>query len=169
MESKLEHILTHGYKEDMISYLNKHPEYFEEAIQLAISDKKPYSWRSAWLLWSCMDNNDIRIQKYLAEILDVLMAKPYNQQRELLQILWKMDLEEEYEGILFDCCVTIWEDVEKQSSVRYRAFLNIIKIAEKHPDLINEVKLLVQEQYLETLTPGAKHAIKKLAYQNKKI
>jgi hypothetical protein len=36
----------------LISYLSAHPEYFEEAITLAISDKQPYSWRAAWLLWS---------------------------------------------------------------------------------------------------------------------
>ena len=38
---------------------------FEEIIKLAIVDKQPYSWRAAWLLWSCMDKNDQRIHKYI--------------------------------------------------------------------------------------------------------
>lgn len=54
VETKLEHILTNSYKADMISYLKSHPEDFDEAIKLAIADKQPYSWRAAWLLWSCM-------------------------------------------------------------------------------------------------------------------
>ena len=62
METALEHILTSTYKDEMIAYLNTHPEDFEEAITLALSDKQPYGWRSAWLLWSCMEENDRRIQ-----------------------------------------------------------------------------------------------------------
>ena len=36
----------------MIAYMETHPEAYEEAVQLAISDKQPYAWRAAWLLWS---------------------------------------------------------------------------------------------------------------------
>ncbi|HOT89685.1 MAG TPA: hypothetical protein PKZ43_03525 [Bacteroidales bacterium] len=63
--NKLEYILTHSYKTDMISYLKSHPDDFEEIIRLAIADKQPYSLRAAWLLWSCMDKNDQRIHKYI--------------------------------------------------------------------------------------------------------
>lgn len=63
-ETKLEYILTNSYKAEMITYLKTHPEDFREAIKLAISDKQPYSWRASWLLWSCMDKNDLRIRKY---------------------------------------------------------------------------------------------------------
>jgi len=47
MESALEKTLTSCYKEEMISFMNSHPEYFDEAVELAISDKQPYSWRAA--------------------------------------------------------------------------------------------------------------------------
>ena len=40
METALEHILTNSYKADMISYINVHPEVFEELIKLAIPNKK---------------------------------------------------------------------------------------------------------------------------------
>ena len=68
MQSLLEHKLLNSYKNEMISFMETHPEVFEEAIQLAISDKQPYSWRAAFLLWSCMEKNDKRIQKYIGKI-----------------------------------------------------------------------------------------------------
>jgi hypothetical protein len=34
MESALEHKLLNSYKSEMISFLNAHPEYFEEAVEL---------------------------------------------------------------------------------------------------------------------------------------
>ncbi len=36
METALEQILISSYKAEMISFMDAHPEYFEEAIELAI-------------------------------------------------------------------------------------------------------------------------------------
>ncbi len=69
MESLFENKLLNSYKDEMISFMHSHPEVFEEAIQLAISDKQPYSWRAAWLLWSCIEKNDKRIQSILERLL----------------------------------------------------------------------------------------------------
>ena len=70
LETTLENKLLNSYKDEMISFMDTHPEFFEEAIELAIADKQPYSWRAAWLLWSCMEENDKRIRKYIKKIID---------------------------------------------------------------------------------------------------
>ena len=146
----------------MISYMNSNPQEFEEAINLALSDRQPYSWRAAWLLCSCLEKNDSRIINYVKEILNVILEKNDNIQREFLKILYFMDLEDEYEGILFNICITIWEMTYKQPSVRYNAFRIIVKSAKKHPELANEVKYLTQEQYLDSLSPGAQRSVIKM-------
>ena len=158
----LEHILTSSYKADMISYMAAHPEDFDEAIKLSISNKQPYSWRAAWLLWSCMEENDKRIEGYINNIINTITAKNDDHQRELLKILLQMDLNEKYEGFLFDVCVTIWEKINKKPSVRFAAFKFIIKIAKKHPDLSKEITFLTQNQYLDLLSPAAKKSISKM-------
>ena len=58
--------------------LNRSSEYvrwIEELIELAISDKQPYSWRPAWLLWSCMDENDQRVQKHIPDIIHSIIIQ----------------------------------------------------------------------------------------------
>jgi len=162
METSLEHILTNCYKAEMISYLEANPDDFEEAIRLAISDKQPYSWRAAWLLWSCMDKNDLRIKRYIKDIVNTLTTKSDDQQRELFIILQKMELDEEYEGLLFNICVDVWRKVNKKPSLRYNAFKLIVKIVKKHPDLSNEVVLLTQDQYIDSLSVTVKRCISKL-------
>ena len=161
-ETKLEYILTHSYKAEMISYLMSHPEDFEEAMELAISDKLPYSWRASWLLWSCMDENDKRIQRYIEKIIEVLPTKPDDQARELLIILQKMEVSESNMGQLFDICASIWSKVGKQPSVRYNAFKLMIKIVKKHPVLYNEVKLLLEPHYIDCLSTTTKKAISQM-------
>ncbi len=139
-----------------------HPEFFEEAIQLAIADKQPYSWRAAWLLWSCMEENDQRIRKYIKRIVSSIKTKNNGHQRELLKILLQMELKEEYEGILFNICMDIWEQINKTPSVRINALKFIIKIAKKHNELAKEITFLTEDHYLESLSPGVKHSVSKL-------
>jgi hypothetical protein len=58
--------------------------------------------------------------------------------------------------------VTVWERIGKKPSVRYNAFKIIVKIAKKHPDLSHEIGFLIQDQYLESLSPTVKKSISKM-------
>jgi len=162
LESPLEHKLLNSYKDEMISFMDAHPEYFEEAIELAISDKQPYSWRAAWLLWSCMEENDQRVQKHIKKIVETLKTKDDSHQRELLKILLMMEVEEKYESILFDHCMDIWEQINKAPSVRVNALKFIIRIAKKHPELAKEITFITEDHYLQSLSHGAKYSVSKL-------
>jgi len=162
VENTLKYILTHSNKADMISYMKSHPEVFDEAIKLAIENDQPYSWRAAWLLWSCMDKNDQRIHIYIEEIINTLPTISDNQLRELLIILQKMDLNEVYEGKLFDICVNIWNKIDKQPSVRYNAFKLIIKTIKKHSDLSKELIFITESHYMDPLSDTAKKSITKM-------
>ena len=159
METALEHILTSAYKDEMISFMDSHPECFDEAIELAISNKQPYSWRSAWLLWSCIEENDKRIKGHINNIINSLYNKKDGHQRELLKILSQMELNEEQEGLIFNVCMSVWEKINKKPSVRFIAFMFILKIAKKHPELRNEIAFFTQDRYLDSLSPGIKNSI----------
>lgn len=162
MQSDLENILTNSYKQDVIYYINDHPEDFDKVIRLAVSDKQPYAWRAAWLLCNCMEDNDKRLQPYISKIITVLMDRKDGHQSGLLKILHRMELEEDHEAFLFDCCITLWENINKIPSVRLYALKTILKMAGKYPDLSSEIISLVQDCYLESLSPGVRHSIKKL-------
>jgi hypothetical protein len=155
METPLEWVLTHTYKADMITYLSAHPEGFEEAIQLALADKQPWSWRASWLLWSCMEANDRRIQPHVKSFINILASRNDNQQREILIILQKMEISPELEGLLFNRCVGVWEQVSKKPALRFNAFKGMVQIARNHPDLFHEVILMTQDPYQDELSSTA--------------
>ena len=162
METALEKTLTSCYKDEMISFMNAHPEYFDEVVELALSDKQRYSWRAAFVLWSVIEENDKRIKKHIKKIVKTVKDKNDGHQRELLKILLMMQLDDKYEGILFDICMNVWEQINKAPSVRVNALKLIIKIANKHPELKKEISFLAQDHYLESLSPGARHSVRKL-------
>ena len=162
MQSQLEKMLISSYKEEMIAFLKTHPEYFNEAIGLAISDNQPFAWRSAFVLFDSMEENDKRIKKHINTIIKCINDKKDGHQRELLKILYKMNLNEKQEGIVFDTCIRLWEQIGKNPSVRITALKFILKIAGKYPELLEEIKFLLNEEYLTTLSPGVKHSIRKM-------
>ena len=162
MNTELENKLMTSYKVEMVSFLKNHPEFFEEAMNLAVADKQPYSWRAAYLIWDCMEANDPRVRKHIKKIIDVLLSKNDGHQRELMKILMKLDLPKKYEGFLFDTCVNIWKEINKQPSVRHTAFRFLIQIVKKYPELVNEIDILLQNQYLTTLSPGVRKSIFKM-------
>lgn len=162
MDTPLERSLMSFYKTEMITFMDEHPEVFDEAMELTLSDKQPYAWRAGFLLGSYLKKNDPRVKKYIKKIIDILPSKGDGHQRELLKILMMMDLEKKYEGPLFDACIKLWEGINKQPSVRITALKIIIKIIEKHPELKSEIMFLTQDHYLETLSPGVRHSLKKM-------
>lgn len=162
METEVEKILTSCYKDGMISFVNENPESFRELIELTIADKQPYSWRAAWLVWSCMDKNDKRIRKYIKDMINVLPERNDSQQRELLKILEQMEIKEEFEGLLFDHCVSVWKRIDKRPSVRFNALKILIKIAHRYPELAKEIILLTKNQYLASLSPCVNKSVNKM-------
>jgi len=162
METVLEKKLMTLYKDEMISFLKENPEYFDEAIQLSITDKQPYSWRAAFLIWGCMDENDARIRKHILPIIKCIKDKKDGHQRELLKILYKMEIDKKYEGRIFDISMNLWEQIDKTPSIRSTALKFIIKIAKKYPELLNEIAILTQDHFLETLSPGVKNSVRKM-------
>ena len=111
------------------------------------------------MLQSCVSENDTRLKAHVRSIINVLLTKKDGHQRELLKTLLQVELDEEDEAMLFDVCVRLWERINKSPSVRHTALMFILKTAKKYPDLIQEIEFLLQEQYLETLSPAIRRSV----------
>lgn len=161
MSHVLESILMRRKKPEMVEYLNNHPEHFDEAMHLALSQELPFCWRAAWLIGGHIKKNDPRVRPYIGKIIEVIPESNDGHQRELLKILLVMDLEEENESLLFDLAVTLWEQIRKKPSVRFFAFKCMVRTAEKYPELTNEILVLAQPHYINPLSPGIRNSILK--------
>jgi len=161
-KTEYEEILISAYKDKMIAFMHSHTEAFPEALDLAVTDRQPYSWRSAWLLWSCITPNDARVKKHLTKMIAYLPKAQDNQKRELLKICTMMQLTESQESKLIDICVQLWTDISKAPGIRMMAFRLIFQLALKYPELTGEVMQLARDYYMKSLSPGIHHSVKKL-------
>jgi hypothetical protein len=163
LNKSLEEILTGRLrKNELVSFLKKHPELFNETVRISLGDVRPQSWRAAWLIGHYMKDNDTLLLPYIDAMLSCITGKEDGHQRELLKILGRLELSEDQEGRLFDVCLSIWEEIHKSPSVRGTAFQTLLKIVSKYPELKSEIEHLTQSHYIETLSPGIKHSLYKL-------
>ncbi len=154
-ETPFESLLVSSRKCDLIAHMREHPEAFEEALSLALADRPPYSWRAAWLLWSCVKKNDPRLRRRYGDIVRAAAAARDNLKRELFKILQMLEPAEAHESELFDACVSAWETLNSQPSVRMNALKLLLMTAKRYPELLREISILTRREYLETLSPGA--------------
>jgi len=155
----LEYILTYKHKFEMMMWVQSKPEVFNELIELATIDKLPYSWRAAWLLWSCMDENDTRIQPFIEQMISVFDYLKNNQKRELLKVFQKMELNPDQEFTLFNLCIPIWKNIKLQPSIRYNALLYLFKCVNSQKYLLPELMFVLTDEYLNSLSKGIRHSV----------
>ena len=145
-------------REKIISILNDGVDStdFDFLVSHMQKQVKSSSWRSAWIINNAMKKNDERIKKPLSKIIQSILGKDDGHQRELLKVVRKMKLTEKNEGLFFDTCMQVWEDIKKKPATRHYAGLSIIEMAKKYPDIKNELDYLTSPYYTKTLSPGIK-------------
>jgi hypothetical protein len=139
--------------------MQSQPEEFGELVGLALSDEQPYAWRAAWLLSNLMMDNDPELRPYIGQMIDLLPVAGESRQRIFLRMLYRMEVDGDNEGRLFDHSLSIWENTKIASGVRANAFKMLLKIARNHPELQREIQFLTEPHYLESLSPGIRHSV----------
>ncbi len=161
-ETPFEQVLLSSYKQGMISYMHSHPEAYSEAVSLAVSDKQPFSWRAAQLLWSCIKPDDPRIRRHLKKIITYLPFAVDNQKSQLFKILLLMNIPNNLGGLVLEESINCWKDITKMASLRFRALMMLLVISKRFPELSHEISLLHNEHFFSTFSPGVKRSAKRL-------
>lgn len=157
--TKLESLLTHLKKEELVLYVDRHPESIQELIALSLEDKPPYSWRAAWLLESCLEQGDQKIEAHSSDFVKVLPLVSEQQQRCLLRLIQQLNLKETDISLLTDECIHIWKHTEHHAALRLNAMKCLLQVMETYPELKHEIAFLTEPHYMEGLTHGIRHSL----------
>ncbi|MCP4520643.1 MAG: hypothetical protein GY827_02935 [Cytophagales bacterium] len=162
----LSNILNKGRKEELLSYIEENPQDYSTLVDIALSLDKRLTWRATWLLNLISSKKENRISpQNIQQFIDTLENPKDGYQREILKLLLKVEINEDQEGILFDTCLDLWQNIKKSPSVRITALQHIIHIIKKYPELTKDIKHLTQEEYIESLSTGIQSQARKLIQQ----
>ena len=168
MSSVLRAILVNtprNIRQTGVGYIQKNPQQLTNLIKMSFSDNQPEAWRAAWVL-SDLVKNDILIRDKIQGLSSIIVNrfKDFNsagQIREFLKIIQYLDVNEEDMGLLIDMCFNWLLDRKADQSFRVYSMQIIYNYSKKEPDLLPELKAII-EQEMEYALPAFKSRGKKI-------
>lgn len=152
-------------KELIVSKIAADQVLWEACLVAAGKTSQPLGWRCAWVVYHLRKAKAAEIKPYLDVYLETLIHLHSGHQRELLKVFQAFELSEKQEVQLFDLCLGIWQKVDQIASVRIQAFKMLIRIAQKYPELKEELVFLNEPHLVAPLSPGIQAQFKKLYHQ----
>jgi len=148
-----------------VLYIKENPSKLNELIEMSFSNSQPEAWRAAWVLADFV-KNDIQIRKKLQPLSSKIIKyfKTFNspgQIREFLKVIQHLDVNEEDMGMLIDMSFNWLLDRKTDQSFRVHGMQIIYDYSKKEPDLLPELKAIL-EQEMEYALPGFKSRGKKI-------
>jgi hypothetical protein len=128
----------------------------DQLIHALRNDKD--SWIHAWQINHVKKTELIKIQEQVDKIISAIDGKNDGHQRELLKVLLKLNLTDDQLSLLWDICLRIWLDIQKQSSVRISAYKILVNIAKKYKPLSDELIRLTEDKHVSSLSNGIKNS-----------
>lgn len=128
---------------------------YHDLIQLIIHAEKPIPQYGAWLLQHCGDENPELIIPYVAELLELIEGEVHDGvRRGVLRSFADIQLPTDTLGKAADLCFHYLEDPKEAVAVRVFAMTVLWNVCKTEPDLMNELKLLI-----ESVTPTGSAAL----------
>ncbi len=129
-------------------------------MELFNSDDYRVCQRSAWPLTMIAETRPDMLYPYLSRMYDMVISPKHDAVLRNIVRSWQfMVFPGEYEGMVYDRCYRMISDSSYPHAVRAYAVTVCVNIAERHPDLIEECDLLLQNMSLTDI-PSIKGRIK---------
>ena len=132
------------------------PDLLEELLEIIFAEKEPLSRRAAWPLRFIHENDEQLLASKLPMIVKQLpKVKSVAVQRNLLYILAYSDIPEPCQGELLQYSSQVLLDRGSPVASLIYSLDIFYNIAKSEPDLLNELKLII-ELLLPNATPGVR-------------
>ena len=129
----------------------------EDRLKHALRNDKD-SWIHAWQISHAKKTELNKLEGQIKKIISAIDGKKDGHQRELLKVLLKLNLTDDQLSLLWDICLRIWLDIQKQSSVRISAYKILVNTAKKYKPLSDELIRLTEDKHVSSLSNGIKNS-----------
>ena len=142
--AELSHFNMH-YIADAIGTDSK---YFDVIMKMILEDEDPIPPRAAWVAELVTQKNPDLLEPYLGKIIDGLPNYTHpGTRRNILKILMRTKIPEEYQGLLIDICFQWIQEENKKVASKVYAMQIIENHLQQYPELATELYEVVQDQF----------------------
>jgi hypothetical protein len=147
----------------IVAYIGGDKERFKALIELFFKGEYRITQRAAWPLSYCVRRHPELIAPYYRQLLDNLGTKDIHVAviRNTVRLLQDVSIPKRYHGRVMSVCFDFIGDVETSIAVKAFALTILSNFSKDYPEILGELKLIIEEQW-ERATPAFRSRARKI-------
>lgn len=149
MDIRTELLAEHSKSQTMkiVRYIGGDTVRFRELMDSFLGDTYRVSQRAAWVVNYCAENHPELVKPYFGKLVEQLERDDAHPavRRNVARTLQFVDIPKRLHGRVFDACYMLINDPEQPVAVRVFAMTVAARIAKDAPELLDELRLVVEK------------------------
>lgn len=147
----------------IVHWINNNQERFDELFELFIKDEYRVVQRAAWPLSYCVIGHPELIKKHFSKLIKNLQKPALHSavKRNTIRLLQEVTIPKKYQGAVMDICFRYIASPKEAVAVKAFSLTVLQNLSKTYPEILPEVKLLIEERW-DHETPAFKSRAKKI-------
>jgi hypothetical protein len=150
----------------IVRWIGNSQQRFDELFQLFLHDEYRVVQRAAWPVSNAVSEHPALIQKHFGKLLKNLQKPGIHDavKRNSIRLLQDLEIPKRYQGRVMDICFKYIVSPAEAVAIKVFSLTVLQKLSKQYPEIIPEIKLLIEENY-ERETAAFKSRAKKVMKQ----
>ena len=146
----------------IVKWVGNDQKRFDELFKLFLNDEYRVVQRAAWPMTYCVEDHPELIKKPFAKVIRALEKSGAQDsvKRNSIRFLQYVDIPKRFHGRVMDICFRYFSSPTEPVAIKAFSITVLQKLARIYPEIINEIKLIIDERW-DYETPAFKARAKK--------
>lgn len=142
-----EHSKTQTSK--IVKFIGKRPDRFALLVKIYLAGPYRITQRAAWPLGLCIENHPELITPHWKSLIDFAKKPGVHDavKRNTVRLLQFIDIPRKHQGKVADMCFQFLSDTSQPIAVRCFSMTVLANIAMDKPELKNELRVIIEDQF----------------------
>ena len=147
----------------IVKWVGDDQKKFDELFHLFLTDEYRVVQRAAWPISYCVEDHPEFVKKHFAKVLKALEKPGVHDsvKRNSIRFLQYIDIPKRFHGQVMDICFRFFSSPTEAVAIKAFSITVLQKLAKLYPEIINEIKLIIEERW-DYETPAFKARARKL-------
>lgn len=154
----------------IVQWVGADQKRFDELFGLFLHDESRVVQRAAWPVSYCVDTHPALIKKHWKELVGYLNKPNLHAavKRNSIRLMQDIEIPENHHGEIMNTCFKFLESPTEALAVKVFSMTVLCNLAKEYPEIIPELKLLIEDQFPHQ-TAGFKSRARRVLKQLEKI
>jgi hypothetical protein len=133
----------------IVKWIGSDQKRFDELFDLFLNDEYRVVQRAGWPMSYCVEDHPEFIQKHFPKLLKNLNKKGIHEavKRNTVRLLQYVTIPEKFHGKVMDICFRYISSPTEAVAIKAFSLTVLQNLARHYPEIINEIKLVIEERW----------------------